>query len=493
MPDDRTVVDSKTKIRKLLVSAYPDNAGSAIFTELATDNIVDEGKDNPNTKPIFEEMAYWKDLTRTDNDDTKSFWTSCYNAIANANLALQRITELKGANFEAERGEALMARAFSHFMLVNVFAKHYNPATADSDLGITYMVKGETTLNPKYKRSSVAEVYKNIEKDIETALPLISDDMYEQPKYHFTKKAAYAFAARFYLYYGKWEKAVEYADKVLEVSEFINWAYLGTLSANLNYRAKELQKDKGCMLLLPDITDAGLLFGAYYYGARINHTRFIADRETATNKMPWGALDPVGSYHSRAFAYSANNYQKVNFPNIPMYFEVKDPVAGIGYYRAIYTTFTTDQVALIRAEAKIHLGQYAEALADLNAWTRNYFKNGNEVTLQEINDFYNGIPYSEPTADGLTQKKKLNPVYFTIKDKEQENMLHYVLQCRRLLTLHSGLRWYDVKRFGIEVARLQKQKNGEYQLIDKLVVGDNRRAMQIPQDVISSGLEPNPR
>ncbi len=72
-------------------------------------------------------------------------------------------------------------------------------------------------------------------------------------------------------------------------------------------------------------------------------------------------------------------------------------------------------------------------------------------------------------------------------------MLHYVLQCRRLLTLHTGLRWYDVKRFGIEVPRLQKQKNGEYILVDNLVVGDDRRAIQIPQDVISSGLEPNPR
>ncbi|XLL74012.1 RagB/SusD family nutrient uptake outer membrane protein, partial [Myroides odoratimimus] len=37
------------------------------------------------------------------------------------------------------RAEALLARAYNHFMLVNLWAKHYNPATAESDLGIPYV------------------------------------------------------------------------------------------------------------------------------------------------------------------------------------------------------------------------------------------------------------------------------------------------------------------------------------------------------------------
>ena len=44
---------------------------------------------------------------------------------------------------------------------------------------------------------------KNIQTDadLEEGLPLIDDNIYLRVKYHFNKKAAYAFAARFYLYY----------------------------------------------------------------------------------------------------------------------------------------------------------------------------------------------------------------------------------------------------------------------------------------------------
>ena len=37
------------------------------------------------------------------------------------------------AQLTAHRGEALVARAYAHFMLVTFFAKAYDPATAASD------------------------------------------------------------------------------------------------------------------------------------------------------------------------------------------------------------------------------------------------------------------------------------------------------------------------------------------------------------------------
>ena len=77
------------------------------------------------------------------------------------------------------------------------------------------MEKAETELDPKYERGTVAEVYAKIEKDIEEGLPLINDVIYSVPKYHFNKRAANAFAARFYLYYQKWDEAVKYATVAL--------------------------------------------------------------------------------------------------------------------------------------------------------------------------------------------------------------------------------------------------------------------------------------
>ncbi|WP_406629940.1 RagB/SusD family nutrient uptake outer membrane protein, partial [Ornithobacterium rhinotracheale] len=47
-------------------------------------------------------------------------------------------------DLSAQKGEALIARAYSHFILVNLFGKHYNTQTSDTDLGVVYMERPET-------------------------------------------------------------------------------------------------------------------------------------------------------------------------------------------------------------------------------------------------------------------------------------------------------------------------------------------------------------
>ena len=49
--------------------------------------------------------------------------------------------------------------------------------------------------SPKYTRGTLAEVYSKIDADLIEGLPLITDEFYSVPKYHFNQKAAYAFAA----------------------------------------------------------------------------------------------------------------------------------------------------------------------------------------------------------------------------------------------------------------------------------------------------------
>lgn len=73
-------------------------------------------------------------------------------------------------------------------------------------------------------------------------------------------------------------------------------------------------------------------------------------------------------------------------------------------------------------------------------------------------------------------------------------MIHAVLFMRRIQTLHTGLRWFDIKRYGIEVYR-RTLAGGTVGSVssDVLTTNDNRRAIQLPQDVINAGLTPNPR
>ena len=71
---------------------------------------------------------------------------------------------------------------------------------------------------------------------------------------------------------------------------------------------------------------------------------------------------------------------------------------------------------------------------------------------------------------------------------EQLPFVHCALHFRRIETLHDGLRWHDLKRYGIEIEHVQGKDPARI-----LVWNDDRRAIQLPQEIIKQGLTPNPR
>ncbi|WP_373942010.1 RagB/SusD family nutrient uptake outer membrane protein [Polaribacter sejongensis] len=490
-PDNRTEVDTAEKVRKILVSAYPSTTYGMV-AELSSDNVDDIGADNPYSDRFTEQVVFWEDVTETDNDSPTYVWEGCYSAIANANQALEGIEALNDDSLSAEKGEALIARAYAHFVLVNMFSKHYNTQSSNTDLGVPYLETAETTLNPQYDRGSVSEVYEKINKDIETALPLIRDDIYDVPKYHFNVKAAYAFAARFNLYYENWEKAKEYATKVLTAnpsSLLRDWEAQSLVVRSQLPASTAFYEDTSNLLTQAYSSASGVHFGAYYTGSRFNHTSQLSDRESLGVALPWASNAGLYPYY-RAFVYNAANLNKTLFMKMPYLFEYTDAVAGIGFSKTIKSPFTYDETLMVRAEANVMLKDYNAALEDLNTFGGNYYNYGGGITtIDQINTFYTGVAYS--TEDDATQKKVLSPK-FTVEAGTQENMLHYTLQLRRILTMHDGLRWFDNKRYGMVVPRYQ-YTDSEPIVVDVLTADDPRKAIQLPLDVISAGLTPNPR
>ena len=66
-----------------------------------------------------------------------------------------------------------------------------------------------------------------------------------------------------------------------------------------------------------------------------------------------------------------------------------------------------------------------------------------------------------------------------------------ILHLRRLETMFQGLRFYDLKRYGIEYTHFIDPADH----IDPITfkAGDLRGAVQLPQAVINAGVEANPR
>lgn len=71
-------------------------------------------------------------------------------------------------------------------------------------------------------------------------------------------------------------------------------------------------------------------------------------------------------------------------------------------------------------------------------------------------------------------------------------MIQCILHARRITSLHEGLRWPDIKRYGIVIYR-RLVSDGYGTVTDEMPVDDLRRAIQIPKSVILAGMQPNPR
>ena len=502
LPDNQVRIDTPEKVRRVVTNAYP-TASTAVVSELSSDNIADIGTIISSSNFFSQEASYWERIREYSNaDGLQNIWTSHYEAINHANTALEAIEKMGNPeSTNASKGEALVARAYAHFSLVNLFCKPYNPTTSASDLGIPYMLASETELDGRYSRGTVAQVYAQIDADLTAGLPLINDSNYEMPKYHFNKKAAYAFAARFYLYYQQWQKALDAANVVLTTNN--------TTTKNMLRNWKDFRDatktggtdiEKFAIYYTREDETANLMLHPVI--STISSSYFSTSNATLATANPWDKQGNSGKanygyefYWFTPFDVFDNRRDAVVYGKFPTF---KDSST-----HTIMIPFTTDETLLVRAEAKILLGQYDSAVTDLNMFTSKFiqqttingYTSSNTLTKDEIIDFYNGIAYSESTVNGATQKKHLNPSFTISSDGVQEPLLHYVLQCRRVLTLGEGLRWQDVRRYNIEVARYQSDNSNRNDATVKAILpaNDLRRAIQLPDAVIGKGMQENPR
>ena len=497
---DLVELDTPEKIRALLPAAYSTKSPTYLL-ELASDNVQDDGLDHPYGNQFSVGAAYWKKILNSDGyyDSPYQIWEGNYNAILHANTALRALDQLSDQESDlvkACRGEALLARAWAHFQLVSVFSLAYDPTTADKDLGIPYLLEPVTRLQPDYPRGTVAEIYAKIEADLTAGIPLVESYVVypeEKKKFHFSAPAAYAFAARFYLYYQKWDKAIEYADKVLggnAATMIRDWkSFTTTPRTDAAYALHyyDLTNKANLMAILRQTNYVGQTTGGTTYSnTRLTQSQYLTRIETLFAKNIWGRQD---AYWFQPFIYTEKNINKTVQPKLPSF--------PSDSYKSFEIPFTTDETLMVRAEAKIHKGSahYESALADLNVWTSAYLNDMDgstarqkTFTLAEVVKHYNALPYDSESRGSL--RKSFQP-HFTIASEEENALLQHLLQCRRILTLHEGLRWQDVKRYGITVYR-RVNNNGTYSVQDQLPGRDPRQAIALPDQSVTLSIRPNP-
>ena len=467
VPDNRTEIDSPSKVASLLTSGYPDHT-AAVILELSGDNYVDDNVVVPATHndayQDFHEEAYkWVDINNYSmgaQDTPYSVWQAYYGGIAVCNHAITAMKEMCpgietmsaadiALNFpevSPSWGEAMVLRAYLHFMLVNIFAEAYkNDQLSLNDVGIPYVVEPESTVYVDYGDSqylhNVKETYDLIERDLLAGLPLINDAQYKVGAYHFNRNAANAFAARFYLFKRDYAKCIQYADVALgsnPSSMLRKWSSLNTNTIEsrlLDYN----DETAPCNFMIQSTYSVqDRMLSACRYAINSGST-FTQDGQTWTVPSTLDIIYEGGGPNWSGYvpAYSGN------------LFIFGGQQYGVWLF-TVYEYFEyTDKAGIQRKYSRAGRNQWCSPLHPAEM--------GFEKVL---------------TGDDLA-------------------VLDCVLHFRRIETMFEGMRWFDIKRYGITVYHHYRGANEDAIHTDSLTYNDPRRVLQLPKNVIDAGYPAN--
>lgn len=461
-PDStRATINTPTQVSQLLTTAYPQG-GYVVFAESMSDNVDDKGfgvDDKTNRGSyLFEEV----EATVEEQDSPDQYWAECYRAVSVANQALDIISKLPDqSQYTAQRGEALLARAYAHFMLVSYFAKFYDPQLPNTDPGIPYVTEPETVVLKNYERKTVAYVYEMIEKDLLEGLPLISDGSYTVTKYHFNRAAANAFASRFYLVKRDYTKVLQYANSAFQGNSIAdnlrpwNTTY-ASLSPQELWNTFSRANQNSNLLLVETASWFGRNAPSYRYGMTYRKWQEISASEQIINGS--------ANWSYPLYYQGDNNYF---VPKLYEYFVRESVNADIGVGYVMLPVFTAEEVLFNRAEANAYLGNSAAALADINLFVSKRVGNYNASTQ---------------TVNAASMRR------FFGTTNLRDGIISTILAFKRVEFVQEGMRWFDMQRYAMPVT---------HQTIFGQTIAipatDPRRLLQIPQSATLAGIAQNPR
>lgn len=396
-PTGKKTVDSTQTYYELV--AYPNRCYYPTAFALLSDNawskesniIGNEDKSFDGINMTFNENA--NRLTLSDNN----LYENCYDYILRSNIVISGIDNSTGSDSlkQLAKAEAKIMRAWDHFVLVNTFAKAYNPSTAATDGGIAIMDKYDLEATPS--KSSVADVYTFILKDINESLPLLQ--VTPATVYHPSKAFGYALKALVCLFHHDWSDAKEAATQSLALNNSL-----------IDYVA--LEKAGGPMKV-----------ATYAKGGNPEVLNYAYQGSYSDNPAyTYGMISP------ELVALYGSNDERLNLffkttGNSVYYFD-EGSGAALWNTSITYTKFQymavglrTAEVYLILAEAEARLGNIKEATGVLNQLRVKRIK-GDEATL----------------AQPSTQKA----------------MVQAVIDERRKELLFGFHRYWDLKRLNME-------------------------------------------
>jgi len=170
---------------------------------------------------VFTGYDAWNHTINSGSNDALTTWSSAYATINLANLLIDGLAAhpnvVDAATTAQYVGEAKFVRALCYFSLISFYGQPYVKDQGAS-AGVPLRMKGESApANNNLARSTVAQVYAQIIKDLdeaEAALPLKqASDLLNTTRAH--RNTVIALKTRVYLNMGQFDKVVTEAKKIV--------------------------------------------------------------------------------------------------------------------------------------------------------------------------------------------------------------------------------------------------------------------------------------
>lgn len=391
----------------------------------------------------------WLDNANANSNNLFYPYDFYYGQIRIANSILKFAPAAEGQQIDRERlmGEAYAFRAYSYFMLTQIYAKRYVPGTANSQLGVP--IRLDDTYNP-IPRSTVDQNYTQINADLQLALTLLTGKT-RSNKSHFNVNVVKGLMARVALIQAKYADAATYAKD----------ARAGfALMTNATYKAGFNTYGNGeWMWGYSPIDTSSDYFGNFMaYMSRNYNSSQIRQAPKVVNSLLFNSfpstdvrtqvIDPTGAHTAlnlpstySKFPYTSQKFLSVNSAG------AVDNVTSLG------------DIPFMRA-AEMYLIE-AEALA----------KDNKELQSKIVFDEF---------------EKNRNPAYAGANTTGQA-YIDEVLRSRRLELWGEGFRFLDLKRLNLPLDRTGA--NHSPVVTNNLLTvpaGDKRWTWLIPQGEIDA-------
>jgi tetratricopeptide (TPR) repeat protein len=346
-----------------------------------------------NSNLIQRAMYTWTKPFYVDKNDDYD-WNALYKGIYVYNTVINGVMDSKAGDIATKNtimAEALIHRAFAYFMLVNLYARQYDAATAAEDPGVPIWLT--TALEGSLQRATVAATYEQILADIRQAIPLFTEAM-PLTKFRPAKAAAYALLCKVYLNMRDFGAAQSFADSTLAIS-----------GALYNYN-----------------TVAGTspqTFPSQYNESQIILRKIPRSAYMTPYQLSQSLLDLLGTKDLR-YVYFSRSGSTMNPAFTGFGFWNRSNYAG--YPDAPAVGLSVNDTWLIKAECLAREGKKDEAVNMLN-------------TLRKLR--FRPADYADITA------------------ATSEEALKLVVDERRREFFGSGLRWFDQRRLNKDAALAQ--------------------------------------